>query len=56
LGQQFDGQVTPHVGVFASVSAGGRATCGLRTDGVTTCWGYEQQGVVDDYLPQLPTA
>ena len=29
---------------FASVSAGGNHTCGVRTDGIVECWGYDVNG------------
>lgn len=33
------GQATPPSGTFLQVSAGGRHTCGLRTDHTVACWG-----------------
>lgn len=33
------GQVTPQSGTFLQVSAGGRHTCGIRTDHTMACWG-----------------
>ena len=36
------GQATPPLGEFASVSAGGFHTCGVRTDGAVECWGSNE--------------
>ena len=33
------GRITPPAGEFASVSAGGKHTCGVRMDGSVSCWG-----------------
>ena len=38
--------VQPSLGASA-VSAGGRHSCGLRTDGTITCWGYNLYGRAD---------
>ena len=38
------GQATPPSGEFASVSAGGLHTCGVRTDGAVECWGDDDYG------------
>ena len=38
------GQATPPDGEFASVSAGYRHTCGVRTDGTVECWGSNRFG------------
>ena len=38
------GQTTPPEGQFASVSAGGDHTCGVRTDGSVACWGSDEYG------------
>ena len=35
---------TPPSGEFASVSAGGIHTCGVKTDGSVACWGYDDSG------------
>ena len=35
---------TPPTGEFASVSAGGIHTCGVKTDGSVACWGYDDSG------------
>ena len=35
---------TPPAGEFASVSAGGRHTCGVRRDGSVACWGSNEYG------------
>ena len=38
-------QTTPTaLGVFASVSAGGFKSCGIRSDGTVACWGYRYNG------------
>ena len=38
------GKATPPDGEFASVSAGGAHTCGVRTDGSVECWGSNGSG------------
>ena len=35
---------TPPEGDFASVSAGGVHTCGVRVDGSVACWGNNEDG------------
>ncbi|MCA1683700.1 MAG: hypothetical protein LC708_01010, partial [Actinobacteria bacterium] len=36
---------------FASLAAGGRHTCGVRTDGAAYCWGYDHFGQMGDGTP-----
>ena len=38
------GEVTPPEGEFASVSAGGGHTCGVKTEGSVACWGNDFVG------------
>jgi len=35
---------TPPAGTFSQVSAGGRHTCGVKTDGTLACWGNNDVG------------
>ena len=43
-GSDRHGKATPPSGEFASVSAGGLHTCGVRTDRSADCWGYNKDG------------
>ena len=43
-GNNEDGQATPPMGTFSSVSAGREHTCGLKTDGSVACWGDNEDG------------
>jgi alpha-tubulin suppressor-like RCC1 family protein len=42
-GENYDGQASPPVGSFASVSAYSH-TCGVKTDGSIACWGDNTYG------------
>ncbi len=54
--QATQGQATPPAGTFTQVSAGGWHTCGLRTNGYWTCWGYNGEGQLNGYRVTLPLA
>jgi Regulator of chromosome condensation (RCC1) repeat len=40
-------QSTPPDGIFSTVSAGGRLSCGLRKEGTIECWGDNSNGETD---------
>ena len=44
LGRQQPGQATAPAGTFTTLTAGNAYTCGLRTNGTATCWGYNVYG------------
>ena len=43
-GDDYAGEATPPEGEFASVSAGVRHTCGVRTDSSVDCWDDNRYG------------
>ena len=44
-GQNYNyGQSIPPTGSFTQVNAGSSHTCGIRTNGATACWGWNQFG------------
>ena len=45
LGANEDGQATPPLGEFTSVSSGYDHTCGVRTDGTLVCWGQQARNL-----------
>jgi hypothetical protein len=54
-GDQSDGKLIPYDPVqgsisdgWISVSAGSRMTCGINTNGLAFCWGYEGRGIAGD--------
>jgi hypothetical protein len=50
-GNPADDRTLPLSGTFASVSAGGDHTCGLRTDGTLACWGRNTQSPPHNVAP-----
>ena len=39
-----EGGVGTETSAFTQISAGGLSTCGLRADGIATCWGNNSYG------------
>ena len=60
-GDQSDGKLIPNDAVqgsisdgWMSVSAGSRMTCGINTNGLAFCWGYQGPGIAGDSRLNVP--
>ena len=43
-GNNWNGEATPPVGSFISLSTGDYHSCGVMTDGFVVCWGADHKG------------